>query len=116
MYFGKEKKCLAEIKRRGCGLERGKKASYWISYDRDRMVVKYGKGYYMQETTILQYDFMADVADIDAVREKYYRLFNAEDQMLVELYYMKPEYMIKPPPDCSGPDQTSCEYIMSICE
>ena len=27
--------------------------TYWLGYDRDNMVVKYGKGYAMEETTLL---------------------------------------------------------------
>ena len=35
------------------GLEQGLLTTYWLSYDRDKMTVKYGKGYAMEETTLL---------------------------------------------------------------
>ena len=35
------------------GLEEGKKVSYWFSFNRDDRVLKYGKGYIMEETTLL---------------------------------------------------------------
>ena len=31
--------------------------TYWLSYDRDNMMIKYGKGYAMQETMLMQCDF-----------------------------------------------------------
>jgi len=36
------------------GLEEGKKVSYWFSFNRDDRVLKYGKGYIMEQTTILK--------------------------------------------------------------
>ena len=33
--------------------------AYWLSYDRDNLVIKYGKGYRMEETVIIKYDFLA---------------------------------------------------------
>jgi len=35
------------------GLEKGKKVSYWFSFNRDDRVLKYGKGYIMEQTTLL---------------------------------------------------------------
>jgi hypothetical protein len=35
--------------------------AYWYSYDRDNLVLKYGKGYIMEETTILIHDFLKNV-------------------------------------------------------
>ena len=35
--------------------------AYWLSFNRTDMVVKYGKGYHMEETTLLTHDFWADV-------------------------------------------------------
>ena len=32
--------------------------SYWFSYDRDALVLKYGKGHVMTETTLLEYHFL----------------------------------------------------------
>lgn len=33
------------------------KVTYWWSYDSDAMTIKYGKGYYMKETTLMSYTF-----------------------------------------------------------
>ena len=35
------------------GLEEGKRVSYWLSYDRNQRILKYGRGYIMEETTLL---------------------------------------------------------------
>jgi len=40
------------------GYEVDRKIAYWLSYDRDNLVVKYGKGYRMKETTLMTYDFL----------------------------------------------------------
>lgn len=39
------------------GLEDGKKVSYWFSFNRDDRVLKYGKGYVMEQTTLLTKSF-----------------------------------------------------------
>ena len=39
------------------GLEEGKKVSYWFSFNRNDRVIKYGKGYTMEETTKLTQKF-----------------------------------------------------------
>lgn len=39
------------------GLEAGKKVSYWFSFNRDDRVLKYGKGYIMEQTTLLTHRF-----------------------------------------------------------
>lgn len=41
----------------GYGKENGEKRSYWLSFDRSHLTVKYGKGYHMVETTLLAHDF-----------------------------------------------------------
>jgi hypothetical protein len=48
----------------GGGLEKGRVA-YWYSYDRDNLVLKYGKGYIMEETTALIHDFLKGVKPED---------------------------------------------------
>ena len=42
-------KVLVEKTEEDIGFEPDTIISYWLSYDRDRMVVKYGKGYYMED-------------------------------------------------------------------
>jgi len=39
------------------GLEEGKKVSYWFSFNRNDRVLKYGKGYIMEQTTLLKKSF-----------------------------------------------------------
>ena len=41
------------------GYDKDLKVSYWFSYNRDQLVIKYGKGHVMDETTLLEYDFLA---------------------------------------------------------
>ena len=39
------------------GLEEGKKVSYWFSFNRNDRILKYGKGYIMEQTTLLTQSF-----------------------------------------------------------
>ena len=39
------------------GLEEGKKVSYWFSFNRNDRILKYGKGYIMEQTTLLTQNF-----------------------------------------------------------
>ena len=39
------------------GLDEGEKVSYWLSFDRNQRILKYGKGYIMEETTLLTQQF-----------------------------------------------------------
>ena len=43
------------------GLDANTITTYWLSYDRDNMMIKYGKGYAMEETTLLICDFSEGV-------------------------------------------------------
>ena len=47
------------------GLEIDKKVSYWFSFNRNDRILKYGKGYFMEETTILESRFPKTDGDID---------------------------------------------------
>ena len=38
-------------------LDEGEKVSYWLSFDRNQRILKYGKGYIMEETTLLTQQF-----------------------------------------------------------
>ncbi|XP_021364309.1 uncharacterized protein LOC110457385 isoform X2 [Mizuhopecten yessoensis] len=71
-----------------CGYVQDTKISYWFSYNRDNLVLKYGKGYTMEETTLLEYNFLAGAspAEEESIRKEYHGLFNAEDQGMVKLY------------------------------
>lgn len=41
------------VQHQSVGYEEGRKISYWFSYDRDLLTLKYGKGYRMTETTLM---------------------------------------------------------------
>ena len=63
--------------------------AYWFSYDRDIMVLKYGKGYQMEETTLLTYDFLKDAKDAkdkEKVWKEYKSFFTAEIKKKVVVF------------------------------
>lgn len=81
---------LSEIEGDAVGLDRDdEKTSYWLSFDRDSVVVKYGKGYCMEETTILQHRFLStsetDVAN-KKTRENLAYLFHPGVKKVIEFY------------------------------
>ncbi|CAC5403890.1 unnamed protein product [Mytilus coruscus] len=85
---GGEEEELTILNGKGCGLE-NRLISYWYSYDRDNLVLKYGKGYRMEETTFLTYDFLKNVSsseDKENIRKKLYPYFNAEEKRLIRMY------------------------------
>jgi len=47
--------------KKNVGYEEDKKISYWLSYDRDNLVLKYGKGYRMEETILMKHDFLKGI-------------------------------------------------------
>jgi len=78
---------ILETTKIGGGLEKGRVA-YWYSYDRDNLVLKYGKGYIMEETTALMHDFLKGIKpeDQDKVRKDMYPYFNPEKTKYVRKY------------------------------
>ena len=68
------------------GYEEHRKISYWVSYNRDLLTIKYGKGYRMIETTLMTFDFLKDAEDPKAVREKMKYLFSPEIRRKIEQY------------------------------
>jgi hypothetical protein len=60
--LGEKTQLLAEVSEPGVGYDSSAVTSYWFSLNRDQMVVKYGKGYLMEETTLLTHDFLAGVS------------------------------------------------------
>ena len=64
------------------GLEPDVITTYWLSYDRDNMVIKYGKGYAMEETTLMFCDFsegVTDAKDVAMKREEWSMFFSIYD-------------------------------------
>ena len=52
------------------GLDKEVITTYWLSYDRDNMTLKYGKGYAMEETTLLICDFSEGLTDASKIAKK----------------------------------------------
>ena len=52
------------------GLEPDVITTYWLSYDRDNMTIKYGKGYAMVETTMLICDFSEGLKSAEEIARK----------------------------------------------
>ena len=82
------------------GYEPNEKKSYWLSYDRDRMVIrfKYGKGYHMVETTLLKYDFLDGKTskEITEIRSKLAYLFAPVTVKKIFFYDIEPfEQLVK---------------------
>ena len=75
------------------GYIEGRKVSYWFSYDRNLLILKYGKGYRMTETTIMEHDFLKDLTPDEqrAKREKLHRLFSPEIRRIIEQYDVEEE-------------------------
>ena len=70
------------------GIEPDYTCTYWLSYDRDRMVIKYGKGYRMKKTTILEYNFDHLESDRKELIRK--EFFDPKVDRYVELYDEQP--------------------------
>ena len=90
---GSKPKVLVETKpeQKDVGFDADEKTSYWLSFDRDRLVVKYGKGYCMEETTILVHRFLTGSAKHDeSVRKEMAYLFNPVTKKAIEFYDYKP--------------------------
>ena len=85
--IGDKDEVLSSVRKKGSGIEDGK-ISYWFSYDRDNLVLKYGKGYLLEETTILVHDFLQGNKPQEGmkIRENLHPYFNAEDKKFVRKY------------------------------
>ncbi|CAI8031069.1 hypothetical protein GBAR_LOCUS17619 [Geodia barretti] len=69
------------------GYEPGKKISYWFSYDRDLLTLKYGKGYRMEQTTLMEFNFLTGDKKIDEkTRESLKYLFSPTIRRRIEQY------------------------------
>ena len=82
---------LKETEQKGVGYDTNEKTSYWLSFDRDRLVLKYGKGYCMVETTLLEHRFLtSSPKENEKIRERMDYLFNAVTRKIIEFYDYKP--------------------------
>lgn len=66
----KDVQLLAEVCKEGIGLEPERQTSYWFSLNRDSLVLKYGKGYFMEETTLLSYDFLKGLTFEEQIKKR----------------------------------------------
>ena len=84
---GEDVQLLAEVHNEGVGYNK-QDTSYWFSLNRNSLVMKYGKGYFMEETTLLTYDFLAGLTADEKMKKRYDMkdLFGPECQKLLELH------------------------------
>ena len=94
------------------GVEVAVLVSYWFSYDRDGLILKYGKGHVMKETTHLEHDFLAGMSEEEkkATRKELYPFFNADKKKSVIVksatsaldaaatLYVTPRFQFRPNP------------------
>lgn len=78
------------VKNEAVGYDAQRRVSYWLSYDRNRLVLKYGKGYRMEETTLLEHNFLAKVANEENERARLKYLFSPEIRRQIEQYDVMP--------------------------
>jgi len=80
-----EDRQLAEMYSKDIGADSDELVSYWFSYDRDTLILKYGKGHVMTETTHLEFDFLKDKSEKEKedIRKKYQIFFNAEKKKYI---------------------------------
>jgi hypothetical protein len=74
------------------------KLSYWLSYDCNNLVVKYGKGYRMNETAILECDLLAGLTHEQQLKERrrLHVLFSSKVPKIIEQYDVAEQHkMIK---------------------
>ena len=68
------------------GIDSGFQQTYWLSYDRDSMVIKYGKGYAMNETTLMTFSFSQETLkdQFEELRSEMNILFAIDDEKTCE--------------------------------
>lgn len=90
---GSEPITLAETIRDNPGYIADRITTYWYSFDRSNYVVKYGKGYIMEETTLLEHHFIPSKASDKRkkkIREEMDFLFDPKVKKVVMLYDVSP--------------------------
>lgn len=92
---GEKSKKLTEVRGKVnnqlVGYEKGRKISYWFSYDRDLLTLKYGKGYRMEETTLMKYEFLTGNEAVDKKKRKNLQyLFSPTIRRCIEQYDIEP--------------------------
>lgn len=100
---GKQTNILAEKRgksERGVtvGYEEGSRISYWLSYNCNLLVLKYGKGYQMVETTIMEHDFLKGLSPHEQkkTRTDLHKLFSPEVPKVIEQYdCIPPQFFVQ---------------------
>ena len=70
----------------GIGLEQGQLTTYWLSYERDKMTIKYGKGYAMEETTLLICNLEEDEESFE-IRQTFFSIHGSSREGVSLLLY-----------------------------
>ncbi|XP_066935055.1 uncharacterized protein [Clytia hemisphaerica] len=85
MHKDGEERVLKEEYGKNIGIEPKELVSYWFSYDRDALTLKYGKGHVMTQTTLLEFPFLEGKSkgEEEHIRKKYNIFFNAEEKKYV---------------------------------
>ena len=81
-------KLLTEIHGEGVGYDPDAVTAYWFSLDSCNLILKYGKGYFMEETTILSFNFLAGVSACEhfKVRSELRNIFDPLIPRVLEFY------------------------------
>lgn len=75
------KTTLTSLHNEAGGMEYNNTVSYWFSYDREALLLKYGKGHVMTQTTLMEYGFLKEEdGDQQIIRKKYEKFFNARQK------------------------------------
>jgi len=72
------------------------KVAYWLSYNRDMLTLKYGKGYVMEETTCMSHEIIGEPGNIseeeeENIRDEYKYLFSPLIRRRIEFYDILPK-------------------------
>ena len=77
------------------GYEEGRKISCWFSYDRDLLTLKYGKGYRMEQTTLMTYRFLkGDKEQDEQTRKQLKYIFSPTIRRRIEQYDIEPKKVL----------------------
>lgn len=109
------------------GVQYDRLTTYWYSYDRDGLVLKYGKGYTMEETTHLTHDFLKDCKtkkEKEEKRKELERFFGADHDKYVWIHTKKrcllttePNPLIEKQPVCQfQPNPFVCNFAPMILD
>ena len=87
------KEVTGVVRNESVGYEANREVSYWFSYDHDHLTLKYGKGYRMEETTLMTYSFLEGakgLSEEEEIREKLQYLFSPVIRRRIEQYDVEP--------------------------